>query len=161
MFQLRIILHPTDFSDHSQYALEVAADLARQHGATLLVLHVVESLGAENATYGEIVSQREPESYRRRLDEDLRRSVPAPAGVAIRYLVTAGEPAQEIERVAREQTCDLIVMGTHGRAGLNRLLMGSSAERVIRIAPCPVLTTKLPTTASENGVSTTARAELV
>jgi len=162
MFQLRVILQPTDLSDHSRCAFQIAADLARQHEATLLVLHVVETLGPENATYGEVVSQPEPESYRRRLEDDLRRFVPAPAGVAIRYLMAAGEPAQEIERVAREQACDLIVMGTHGRAGLIRLLMGSIAEQVIRSAPCPVLITKLPALPAARGrVSATARAERV
>lgn len=144
MFQLRIILHPTDLSDHSGYAFHIAADLAVQNRATLLVLLVVETLGAENATYGEVVSQPEPESYRRRLDEDLRRLVPAPPGVSVRYLLAAGDPAEEIGRVAREEACDLIVMGTHGRTGLNRLLMGSIAEQVVRTAPCPVLTTRLP-----------------
>jgi universal stress protein A len=144
MFHPRIILHPTDFSDCSNYAFHIAADLSRQHKANLLVLHVAETLGAENVTYGEATSHLEPESYRRRLDEDLRRSAPAPAGVTTQYLLASGEPAQEISRVAREHSCDLIVLGTHGLSGLSRLLMGSIAERVIRSAPCPVLVRKSP-----------------
>ena len=106
MFYPRVILHPTDFSECSNAALHIAADLARQNEATLLVLHVAETLGAENVTYGEAASHLEPESYRQRLEEDLRRSVPAPAGVSTKYLLAAGEPAQEISRVAREQSCD-------------------------------------------------------
>jgi universal stress protein A len=145
MFHPRVILHPTDFSENSRSAFHIAADLARQHQAKLLLLHVADTLGAENVTYGEAASQLEPESYRRRLDEDLRRSVPAPAGVTTEYLLGSGEAAKEISRVAQEHSCDLIVMGTHGGSGLSRLLMGSIAERVIRSAPCPVLVSKSPT----------------
>ena len=152
MFKPRTILHPTDFSDYSDYAFGIASDLARQHGAKLLVVHVVETLGPENVTYGEAVSELEPEGYRLHLQEQLRRHVPAPEGVTIEYLLVAGEPASEIERVARERSCDLIVMGMHGWTGLHRLLMGSIAEQVIRRVPCPVLTTKLPgKNASESG----------
>jgi universal stress protein A len=144
MFQPRIILHPTDFSDYSAYAFRIATDLARQHRATLLVLHVVATLGPENVTYGEAVSELEPEGFHEHLQRELRRQVPAPDGVTVQYMLVAGDPSHEIERVARERSCDLIVMGTHGWTGLNRLLMGSIAEQVIRRALCPVLTTKLP-----------------
>jgi universal stress protein A len=145
MFRPRAILHPTDFSDCSGYAFHIAVDLARQNQAALLVLHVAETLGPENVTYGEAASQLEPEAYRQRLEDELRRRVPAPAGLHVDHVLAAGEPAREIERVAREHSCDLIVMGTHGRTGLSRLLVGSVAELVIRLAPCPVLTAKLPT----------------
>jgi nucleotide-binding universal stress UspA family protein len=144
MFQPRVILHPTDFSDRSAHALGIAADLARQHGAKLLIVHVAETLGPENVTYGEVATQLEPAGYRQRILDDLRRSVPAPAGVSVQYLVAEGDPAEEIDRVARERGCDLIVLGTHGRTGLGRLLTGSVAERVVRLAACPVLTVKLP-----------------
>jgi universal stress protein A len=144
MFKPRIILHPTDYSDTSASALGIAGDLARLHQATLLVLHVAETLGPENVTYGEAVSQLEPAGYRQRLEEDLRRQVPPPAGVSVQYLLAGGDPAGEIDRVAREHHCDLIVMGSHGRTGLSRLLTGSIAEQVIRTASCPVLVVKLP-----------------
>ncbi len=147
MFQPRLILHPTDYSEHSAYAFRIAADLAVQNGATVLVLHVAETLGPEYITYGEAVTQREPDAYRQRLEAELRRRVPAPADVPVQYLLTAGDPAPEIIRVARERGCDLIVMGTHthGRAGLlDRLFVDHVAQSVIRDAPCPVLTSKLP-----------------
>jgi nucleotide-binding universal stress UspA family protein len=144
MFKPRVILHPTDYSDTSDYALQIAADLARLHQATILVLHVAETLGPENVTYGEAVSQLEPTAYRRRLEEDLRRQIPPPSGVSIQYLLAGGDPAQEIDRAAREHHCDLIVMGSHGRTGLSRLLAGSIAEEVIRTASCPVLVIKIP-----------------
>jgi universal stress protein A len=144
MFKPRIILHPTDYSDTSASALGIAGDLARLHQATLFILHVAETLGPENVTYGEAVSQLEPAGYRQRLEEDLRRHVPSPSGVSVQYLLAGGDPAQEIDRVAREHHCDLIVMGSHGRTGLSRLLTGSIAEQVIRTASCPVLVVKLP-----------------
>jgi len=144
MFQPRLILHPTDFSECSTYAFRIAADLARQNHASLLVLHVVETLGPGNVTFGEAATQLEPENYQRRLQQDLQRNVPEVPGISMRHLLAEGDPAKEIERLAREQSCDLIVMGTHGRTGLNRLLIGSIAEQVIRRAPCPVLVTKLP-----------------
>jgi nucleotide-binding universal stress UspA family protein len=143
MFQPRLILHPTDFSACSGYAAAVAADLARLHDAQVIVLHVVESLGPENVTCGEAVSQPQPESYRRRLEEELRRMVPL-AGVRAEYLLAEGDPAVEIQRVAQLRRCDLVVMGTHGRTGLERLLMGSVAEHLVRRAPCPVLVVRTP-----------------
>jgi universal stress protein A len=143
MFKPRVILHPTDFSECSQYAFHIAMDLAKEHQALVLVLHVAETLGAENLTYGEATSQLQPDSYQHRLWDDFRRRMPPiPAGVAVRQLLTEGDPALEIDRIAREQHCDLIVMGTHGRTGLDHLLMGSVAERVVRHVPCPVLIVK-------------------
>ena len=149
MFQPRLILHPTDFSDYSHYAYCVALDLARQHGGKVLVLHVVETLGPENVSYGEAAGELEPEAYRQRLWDDLRREVPAPqGGVPVEHFLAEGDPAQQIERLARGRQCDLIVMGTHGRTGLLHRLMGSVTEKVIHLAPCPVLITKLPLTAT-------------
>jgi nucleotide-binding universal stress UspA family protein len=144
MFHPHLILHPTDYSESSEYALKIAADLARQHQAKILILHVAETLGPENVTFGEATSQLEPSAYRRRLEEDLRKRVPVPSGVSTEYVLAEGDTAQEIQRVAQERGCDLIVMGTHGRTGLSRLVMGSTAEKVVRLAPCPVLTMKIP-----------------
>jgi universal stress protein A len=144
MFHPHLILHPTDYSESSGYALQIAADLARQHQAKLLILHVVETFGPENVTFGEATSQLEPASYRHRLEEDLRRRVPAPSGISVEYILASGDIVQEIERIAQKRGCELIVMGTHGRTGLSHLVMGSIAEKVIRLAPCPVLTTKIP-----------------
>lgn len=143
MFRPQVILHPTDFSKYSRHAFDLAVDLAQHYQAAIMVLHVVETLGPENVTYGEAVSQLEPESYRQRLQHDLVSLQPSPeSGVTARHLLAEGRPAETIERVAREQGCGLIVMGTHGRTGLQRLLMGSIAEHVVRHSSCPVLTIK-------------------
>ena len=143
MFQPHVILHPTDYSTYSAHAFEIAVDLAQQNQAALLILHVVETLGPENLTYGEAMSQLEPQGYQERLWADLRQlKVPAEAKIAVEYLLAEGDPAHEIERVARDRPCDLIVMGTHGRIGLSRLLMGSIAEEVVRRSACNVLVVK-------------------
>jgi len=143
MFAPKIILHPTDFSDCSGYALSIACDLAKQHNAKILVLYVAETLGPENVTYGEAVSQLQPLGYRGRLEKYLTEAAPQPDGFSIEHVLSEGDPAREIDRLARKHQADLIVMGTHGHTGLERLLMGSVAEAVVRLAPCPVLTAKI------------------
>ena len=111
------------------------------------MLHVVETLGPENVTFGEVATHLEPQSYRQRLEADLRRVKPAvPPEIQVDYLLSEGssDPARGIEQTAILQHCDLIVMGTHGHRGLSRLLLGSVAETVVRRATCPVLTIKVP-----------------
>ena len=144
MFRPKVILHPTDFSSNSAHAFQIALDLAQQYGARIMILHVVETLGPENVTHGEAVSQIEPEAYRHRLRQDLERVVPPPStSISHAHLLVEGNPASEIVQAARDNSCGLIVMGTHGRTGLRRLLMGSIAEQVMRHAECPVLTIKV------------------
>jgi len=137
------ILHPTDLSDHSSYTLQLACSLARDQGARLIVLHVAVP---PMVAYGEALVEIASEDSRETLEEKLSHLVrPEDARVRVEYhTVHQGDPAQEVCRFAQESNCDLIVMGTHGRTGLGRLLMGSVAERVVRQAPCPVLTAKLP-----------------
>ena len=142
MLAIEAILHPTDFSKHSAYAFRLAGSLARDHGARLIVLHVVSTLGPEQVSHGEAVSQLQPEGYQEKLWRDLRAIQPADPAIRMQHLLAEGDPAAEIVRVAAESGCGLIVMGTHGRTGLDRLVMGSVAEQVMRRAPCPVLTAK-------------------
>ncbi len=139
---LQTILLPTDFSEPSQAALHFAADLARDHGALLTVLHVVETLGPENVTYGEAESSPQPETYRRRLWDDLHRMVPSLPDVRVQYVLGQAPHVEAILKLAVETNCDLIVMGSHGLTGIKRLLMGSLTEEVVRKAACPVLVVK-------------------
>ena len=81
-----------------------------------------------------------PESYLEHMREELCRLKPSDPQTRVHHLLAEGHPATAILRAARENRCDLIVMGTHGRTGLNRLLMGSVTEEVVRMAPCLVLT---------------------
>ena len=140
MFVPKRILHPTDFSDCSALAFEIAIDMAKQNSATLIVLHVVESLGADNASMGQARTELEPETYRKRLMEEIKKIAP-PEGskIPVEHVVAEGDPADQIDRFAKENKIDLIVMGTHGRTGMARFLMGSVTEKALRHTPCPVL----------------------
>jgi nucleotide-binding universal stress UspA family protein len=146
MFPIRTILHPTDFSESSEYAFGLACALARDHGSRVVALHVAVPLVTEG-----IVLQESPEESRSKLWDAfhrLERSDPKVRELRIETMLVEGEPATEILRAAGEIQPDLIVMGTHGRTGLARLLMGSVAEAVLRKSPCPVLTVKAPDTAA-------------
>jgi universal stress protein A len=142
--QLKVILCPTDFNHPSGAALTYAAALAHDHHARLIVLHVVETLGPENVTYGEAVSQRQPAAYRQRLWDDLHQVKSPDDQVPVEYAMMEGEPASAIVRFAAERGCDLIVMGTRGSSGIRRWLEGSVTEQVVRGSPCPVLVVKSP-----------------
>jgi nucleotide-binding universal stress UspA family protein len=139
--KIQTILFPTDFSETSQHALDLAFALARDLKARLLVLHVATP--PPFVTYGEFEkAMQESSGYRRELEEQLR-SCQKPDCNA-EFHLKEGEPAAEILHFAQEAQCDMIAMGTHGRTGLGRLFMGSVAEKILREAPCPVLTIKAP-----------------
>jgi nucleotide-binding universal stress UspA family protein len=141
MFPVQTILCPTDFSDCSRSAFRLAGSLARAHGARLLVLHVNPPLGPLVAA-GQARAQLQPPDHPERLWHALHRFQVPDANVRLEHQLAEGDPAREILRVAGESRCDLIVMGTHGRTDLERLLLGSVAERVLRQARCPVVTVK-------------------
>jgi nucleotide-binding universal stress UspA family protein len=134
------ILFATDFSHTGDAALEMASSLARDRDATLLIVHVEEpplDYGGE-MYYGML--EPDPEEVERMLHQ----VVPKQPGVKYEHRLVTGDPAAAIVRVARDENVDLIVLGTHGRTGVLRLLMGSVTESVVRHAPCPVLTLKQP-----------------
>ncbi len=138
---VRKILFPTDFSHTGDAALALATSLARERGATLLIVHVEEppaAYGAGEMYYGM------PDPVTEDLREMLKKVAPADTSVPVEHRLIAGDPANAIVRLAKEDGVELIVMGTHGRTGLLRLLMGSVAEAVVRRAPCPVLTLRQP-----------------
>jgi nucleotide-binding universal stress UspA family protein len=141
MLPIHTILHPTDFSEQSDYAFGLACALARDHGARLILLHVA-SLPV--AVFGEAGVFVEPEDYQEPLKRQLDQLRVPDASVPVERRIEEGEAAAGILRVAGETNAGLIVMGTHGRTGLGRLLAGSVAARVMRKAPCPVLTVKTP-----------------
>jgi nucleotide-binding universal stress UspA family protein len=141
------ILHPTDFSPPAEYAFRLACSLAQDHGAHLLVLHVAPPPPPRFVGYHAtgVSPQQADERYFEDLRSSLRRLESPSPNVEVEHRLEEGDTATEILRVADESKCDLIVMGTHGRMGLSRLLLGSVAEQVLRRARCPVLATKLPT----------------
>jgi nucleotide-binding universal stress UspA family protein len=140
---IQTILHPTDYSEGSRRALEWAVRLAHEQGARLLILHVELSLEPEQISYGEATTEPQPEAFQRELQHRLEQVRPTDPSLQVEYLLVEGDPAREILRVARERACDLIVLATHGRSGLSRLLSGSVAEDVIRHASCPVVSVRV------------------
>jgi nucleotide-binding universal stress UspA family protein len=144
----RRICCPIDFSDASHAAMEVAADLARRFGAELVLLHAYPIPGYTFPDGSVVASpkmmQDLADQAERHLEEwrvQAERLVGAPRVAAEKGV---GEPATEIVSFAKERAMDLLVLGTHGRTGLEHALMGSIAERVVRRAHCPVLTVRPP-----------------
>ena len=137
----RRILVPIDFSAGSDAALEMATSLARDSGGSLVLVHVeIIPLSAAGGEYLYAMPEPPTEELLAKLD-----AVAVPdSHVPVERRLLAGDPADAIVRLAQTEDVDMIVMGTHGRRGLSRLLMGSVAETVVRAAPCPVLTVKQP-----------------
>ena len=141
MLTLTRILCPTDFSEISVKAEAYATALAQRYDASLLLLHVDPPMPMM-APYGEIpVDVRLFEEQREQAVRDLAvaRDRARAAGVAAETAVRGGHPAREILAVAEELPADMVVLGTHGRGGVEHLLLGSVAEKIMRKAPCPVL----------------------
>ena len=133
------ILVPVDFSAGSEAALDWATVLARDTGATLLIVHVeTVPLTTGGGEYIYALPERPTQELLERLETVAPKDPQVPV---VRRLVT-GDPASAILREADAEGVELIVMGTHGRRGITRLLMGSVAEEVVRKAPCAVLTVK-------------------
>ncbi len=147
MIRLKRILAPTDFSEHARHSLRYACAFASQFGAELHLLNVVQDLVAMVPEPG--LAFPPPGDYMRELTQGAKRmlaALPDPqwaAGVSVVRAVRQGPPFLEIVRYAKDNAIDLVVAGTHGRSGLKHMLLGSVAERVVRKAPCPVLTVRL------------------
>lgn len=144
------ILVPIDFSPSARAALEYAGYLAGRLGAAVEVLHVFEppgyvgpdTLALVPITAGQHDFAQTRAEVERQVQQFLAQTPGLPATRAVR--IESGEPSDTILRVAGEGGADLLVMGTHGRTGLSRLLIGSVAEAVLRRAACPVLTLRVP-----------------
>lgn len=135
------ILFPTDFSHTGDAALMLATSLARDTGATMLIVHVEEpphAYGGGEMYYGTM--NPDPAEQKRMLEQ----VVPTDPSVPYEHRLINGDPAAAIVRLTKEEPVDLVVLGTHGRTGLARLVMGSTAEAIVRRASCPVLTYKQP-----------------
>jgi len=146
MMPIHTILHPTDFSDRSEFAFRMACSLARDYHARLVVLHV---WSRPMLLYGEVEPVVDSEEYRIEAQRQLDNFESSDSGIRMERKLVEGDAVPGILHEAEEQGADLIVMGMHGRTGLNRLLMGSTAEHVVRRASCPVLTVKTPVPAAE------------
>jgi nucleotide-binding universal stress UspA family protein len=147
------ILVPVDFSFHAERAFSYATTLAHRFAATLGLLHVVEDPFVTGAWNSEVYVPNVAELLEELIASaeqqlaTLRESAAA-LGLTAETAVITGRPAHAIVEHANEGGFDLIVMGTHGRSGLSHAVMGSVAERVVRKAPCPVLTVRAADAAS-------------
>ena len=141
------ILYATDYSKASAPALDEAVALAKQNGAELLVLHVIDPVppyvtgedigGAESYMKLEATTKQEAQASMQKIIEKLKK-----LKVNAKSLLLRGTTHEQIVRTAKNRRANLIVIGTHGRTGLSKLLMGSVASRVVSMAHCPVLTVR-------------------
>ncbi|MHC5065394.1 MAG: universal stress protein [Planctomycetota bacterium] len=144
MINIKKILVPTDFSQHSKEALRYAVALAEVHGAEIILGHVMEPPIYPTMFEGAAVAVPPlDESFRKQLEDhldDLRKE--EVGDTSSRIFVREGSPTTELTELAREEDVDLIVIATHGYTGIKHMLLGSTAEKVVRNAPCPVLTVR-------------------
>lgn len=148
------ILHPTDFSENAMQAQATAADLVGRLGGEIVLLHVLteaplysEGILSMTKPHVAVLAERVRDIYdaqRKWVEQALeeRATALSQRGVKASWRVQLGVPVEEIMKTADEERVDMIALGTHGRGGLNRLLTGSVADRVIRMASCPVLTVR-------------------
>ena len=148
MFRLRKILCPTDFSEASFAALKLAVSLARSTKSKLILIYVVnQKMFSEGLNFARVSA---PEALGKELADEARRRlkmlIPAEEREQIDWEtnVRSGNPAQEVIRYAKENDIDMIVIGTAGHSGVEHMMFGSTAEKVVRGAHCPVLTVKPP-----------------
>jgi nucleotide-binding universal stress UspA family protein len=144
---IKKILYATDYSKASARALDEAVNLAKQNKAELWVVHVIEALatyvsgedfgGAELYMRLEETARRDAQASMEKLMQRLKR-----LGVKAKSLLLKGSPHEQIVKAAKNRKADMIVVGTHGRTGLSKLLMGSVASRVVSTARCPVVTVR-------------------
>jgi nucleotide-binding universal stress UspA family protein len=147
MIEIKKILFPTDFSEYSRHALKYATALAESFKAKLYVLHVCEPPIAGAGVEAHHFSVPE---YIADLEQRGRTALATSAaeireqGLEVELIFLLGRAYEEIVRTAKELDVDVITMATHGNKGLSHLIFGSTAEKVVRLAPCPVLTVKHP-----------------
>ena len=136
MIHVERILYPTDFSSYANQAYFHAVGLAQKHGASLTIAFVYDPSRIETPP-----GVDDPKEYWRAQLEQIR---PLDDGIPVTHVLLEGEASDGIVRLARERKMSLVVMGTHGRTLIERGVLGSVAERVLRDAPCSVMVVKIP-----------------
>jgi nucleotide-binding universal stress UspA family protein len=151
MPQIQTILVPTDFSDFAAHAFDLALDLARRHHAEIHLLHVIHEIDVRMWDWITVAMPKEEEEIREELEADNAQQLSAfmaardTRGVTVRPVIRWGPaPAETVVAYAGETGTDLIVMGSHGRRGVRRMLLGSVTEEVVHTAPCPVMVAHVP-----------------
>jgi nucleotide-binding universal stress UspA family protein len=143
LLKIKSILVPLDFSDPSKKALIYAVRMAEQFGSRIIMLSVIEPVATPDFTYHPLITETDAvkKSVTKRLDA-LCQELKVPGNLIERKIVRYGTPFAEITSAARTLKVDLIIVTTHGYTGLKHVIMGSTSERVVRHAPCPVLTVR-------------------
>ena len=145
--QIKTILFPTDFSRGARAAMDHAVSLARDYDAKLILLYVIQDISIaewyipSSLSMSDLVEDMEKSAWK----EMEKWIAEVSTGVSkVEKMVMRGVPFVEIIRTAKEKNADLIVIGTHGRTGIDHMLFGSTAEKVVRKSPCAVLTVRIP-----------------
>ena len=144
--QIRTILFPTDFSNGARAAMDHAVSLARDYKAKLILLYVIQDISIaewyipSSLSVTDLIEDMQKSAWKEmdKWAEEVSLKVKE-----VEKLVIRGVPFVEIIKAAKEKDTDLIVIGTHGRTGIDHMLFGSTAEKVVRKAPCPVLTVRI------------------
>lgn len=147
--RLRRVLLPIDFSGCGNFALPYAASISKATGAAIICIHVVEPI-VPAVSYSGLAEPMPIADITEQLEDSAERELPQITdcdelhGLNVEEVIVHGDAAAEIVRVAEEQDVDLIVISSHGRTGIGRIIFGSTAEAVVRHAHCPVLVVKPP-----------------
>lgn len=149
MMDIKRILFPTDFSEESSVALEYAIDMAKHYAAKLYVIHIIYDL-AQAAGWGWFIPHPSVDELYKGVEKEAAKQIERFGLEGLRTLkgversVLKGVPNEEIIKFAKDNKIELIVMPTHSRKGVGRILFGSTAAHIVRFAPCPVLTVRIP-----------------
>ncbi|MCB0373394.1 MAG: universal stress protein [Muricauda sp.] len=140
---MKKILVPVDFSEFSEYALEVAAQLAKKHEAGIIILHMI-GLSDSVLANSEIAEEQEARYYLKMAKEKIKEFTEKAylEEISVEAIIQNYKEFTEVNKVAHEQDCDLVVMGSHGSSGLSELFVGSNTEKVVRTSDVPVLVVK-------------------
>jgi nucleotide-binding universal stress UspA family protein len=144
---IKKVLVPIDFSDYSKSSLRYAVNFAKQFNAEIYLIYVVEPvIYPPDFSMGQIAIPSVNTEWDERAREGLKNlaKTEIPDGVKVKTILKNGKPFMEIIDTASEENIDLIIIATHGHSGVEHILFGSTAEKVVRKAPCPVLTLREP-----------------
>jgi len=145
--KLKKVLVPIDFSDYSKSALNYAADFAKKFNAGIILIYVVEPvIYPPDFSMGQIAIPSINTEWDMKAKEELDKlaKTEIPDAITVNTVIKTGKPFIEIIETASEEDVDIIIIASHGHSGMEHILFGSTAEKVVRKAPCPVLTLREP-----------------